>query len=218
MPSPEQESFIYGLVDPFTGLIRYIGKSIRPRERLTNHCNEPPYCHRTKWIQSVIRKGGRPTMTILETVPAGEDWQSVERRWIAYGREQGWSLTNGTDGGDGVTGITGEGKERMLRTWVGRKHRPESLVKIGAASRGRRHTEEYKQFMRETMSVRTFSPEHRARLSAATSRFTPSEADEIKRRIAAGEKIKDIAASCGVHRMTISRINCGHSYSQSPAE
>lgn len=45
--------YIYGLTDPITEEIRYIGKSIRPTERLSNHCNEKSNCHRSNWIQSL---------------------------------------------------------------------------------------------------------------------------------------------------------------------
>lgn len=202
--SPGEWVFIYALADPLDGRIRYIGKSIRPTHRLTNHCNEKPTCHRTKWIHSLLKEGRRPVLGVLERISPGGNWQVAERAWISYARENGWPLVNGTDGGDGVSGLSQESKDRMSRTWLGRKHSPESIAKIGAASRGMTHTEEYKQMMREKMSVRVFTPEHRKRLSMANS-LSPGIVSEIYRRLSENEKVKDIAKAVGISRATVSR-------------
>lgn len=108
--------YIYGLIDPVTEQVRYVGKSQRPRERLANHLNERKPCHRTNWLQSLKRQGLRPKLVILAEVYPIAPWQPAEQAWIQYAREQGWPLTNSTDGGDGVPGLSGESKERMLRT------------------------------------------------------------------------------------------------------
>jgi hypothetical protein len=209
MTSTEKPAYIYALVDPFTREIRYIGKSIRPKERLTNECNERVDTHRSHWIQSLLSKGKRPEQIILEIVPPGRNWQERERYWIAEGKRRGWPLVNGTSGGDGVPDLCPEAKEKMLKTWTGRKHKPETLEKIGAASKGRTHNEEYKEMMRQLMREREFTPQHRKRLSDAVRKFTPELAEQIRQRIANGEKVKDIAAEYGAHRTTISKIKKG---------
>lgn len=207
------EIYIYALTDPDSAEVRYIGKTIRPKERLQNHCNDKTSCHRVHWIQSLIAAGKRPALIILECLSADADWQAAEKRWIADARTKGWRLTNSTDGGDGVVNLSGESKARMLQTWKGRKHRPESLLKIGAASRGRRHTEEYKQMMREKMSVRDFTPDHRERLSKANRKLTDAQALEILAALAGGERQKVLADRYGVDKGTISNIKRGVSYS-----
>ena len=58
------KTYIYGLVDPETTEIRYIGKTIRPKERLQNHMNEVSNCHRSNWLQSLKRKGLKAEMVI----------------------------------------------------------------------------------------------------------------------------------------------------------
>jgi hypothetical protein len=43
-----------------------------------------------------------PEIVILEEVPPGTRWQLREKHWIAYGRDNGWPLTNSTSGGQGL--------------------------------------------------------------------------------------------------------------------
>lgn len=208
-PSDEKPAQIYALIDPFTDEVRYIGKSIRPKERLTNECNEKANTHRGHWIQSIIARGSRPKQVILEVVPDGVSWQERERYWIQEGRRRGWKLVNGTSGGDGVPDLCPEAKEKMLKTWTGRKHRPETLEKIGRASKGRTHNQQYKEYMRRIMSVREFSEQHRARLSEANKKFTDDQVREIRDLLACGAKVKDVAVMYGAHRTTISKIKKG---------
>lgn len=203
-----QVIYIYGLVDPRTDQIRYVGKSIRPLARLQNHCNESGKCHRVNWIKLLKREGLRPTLQILEVVRDG-CWQTVEREWIAHFRSLGIQLVNNTDGGDGVAGLPEETKARMRTVWLGRKHKPESLIKIGTASRGRTHSDSYKQMMRQIMKGRVFTQTHRQRLSIAVSKFTPEEEEAIHTRLKQGERVGAIANEVGVHRTTISKIKNG---------
>jgi hypothetical protein len=206
--------YIYALIDPFTSEVRYIGKSIRPKERLQNHCNERSHCHRTHWLQSLKAKGARPIQQILQTLPDGAEWQPVERRWIAYGRAVKWPLTNSTDGGDGVPNLSGESKARMAATWRGRKHRPESLTKIGAASRGRVMPETAKQVMREKMQGRVIT--WGDKISQQVRKLAPDQVREIRARLRRGDKQYVIAADFGVDKGTISNIKRGLFYTDVP--
>lgn len=208
----EECTYIYALLDPETQEIRYIGKSIRPVERLTNHMNSRERCHRTNWLASLKKKGLRPELVILERIHGEWPWQFSERFWIAYGRKMGWPLTNGTDGGDGVVGISGESLHRMREAWKGRKHKPESLTLIGAASRRRKHSSETKARM---------SLAHRGRnitwgdtISAALRKLSESDVASIQNRLAAGELGIALAREYGVHRTTISKIKKGTYYAK----
>jgi len=204
--------YIYALVDPFTDQIRYIGKSIRPRERLVNHCNDKSKTWRTNWIQSVLARGARPKLCILEELDEGTDWQQSERAWIARGREQGWPLTNCTDGGDGLLNPPEEVREKMRRTWIGRKHRPESLIKIGQASKGRKHTQAHKEKMRILMTGRVFNEDWRFKISKSVSKLTDKQIREIRDLLTDGLSQYTIADMYGVHQGTISNINRGKCY------
>src|SRR5258708_6389227 len=116
-------TFIYGLRDPHTGEIRYVGKANDPQRRLTYHlCDSQlaPKTHRNHWLRSLKSLGLKPSLVILETLAPCDDWKAAEQRWIASFLRDGVKLTNGTAGGDGL-------------------HNPsdEVRVKCGASRRGK---------------------------------------------------------------------------------
>lgn len=205
-----QPIYIYALTDPRTSAVRYIGKSVRPHERLANHCNERADTWRNRWIQKLLREGVKPGLVILEELPSSADWKAAERRWIAAAPEHGWHLTNSTSGGDGVQDLPLEIRERMRLTWLGRKHRPESLKKIGRASVGRTHTEAYRAYMRRIMTGRHVT--WNERLRHANEKFSAEQVLEIRASLARGERQSSIAARFGVDKGTISNIHRGLFY------
>lgn len=204
----EDIAFIYGLADPRTGRIRYIGKSIRPIERLGNHVNEPTsQCHRSHWLAELKALGLSPALVILEAVPSDKSWQQAERVWIASGRSSGWPLVNNTDGGDGVAGLSSESRARIARAWTGRKHRPETIEKLRSARKNFRHTAETRKRMSEARKGRSVT--WGRKIAEAVSKFSPAEVAAIESRLAAGEGVTNLAAEFGVHRTTISKIKKG---------
>lgn len=202
-------NYIYALVDPRTDAVRYIGKSIRPKERLANHLNERSNSWRNHWLRKMRADGVRPVLRILEVVES-DDWQTAERRWIAHGRALGWRLTNCTSGGDGVPDLPPDVRARMAAAWTGRKHHPESLKRIGRASRGRKHSIESRARMRAIMTGRKIT--WVGKVSRGLCRLTAEQFADVHRRLANGEKQYDIARLVGVHKSTISNIHRGKGY------
>jgi hypothetical protein len=99
--------FIYGLVDPRDGMIRYVGKATGGVDglvkRLSRHCTEArcgKTSHRARWVASLLKEGFKPFVVVLEVVPAIADWQLIEREWIAFLRDR-VDLTNTLPGGEG---------------------------------------------------------------------------------------------------------------------
>jgi hypothetical protein len=201
--------YIYGLVDPETTAIRYIGKSINPEQRLRNHINETYPCHRRNWIDSLKKKGLEPDLIYLVKLEGSiaEDWKRWERRWIAIAKRDGWPLVNETSGGDGVPDLSPEASAKRNKTWIGRKHTPESLIKIAAASRGRRQSIEQRQRMSEIMTGRKIL--WADKVAEAIRKLTPEDVEEIKMRLANGEKNCDLSKEYGVHRTTLSKVKMG---------
>lgn len=89
---------IYGLFDPDSGELRYIGKANNAQKRLKTHLTERhlkrPVC---RWINSLVTKGKLPALVVLETVEKSL-WEDTERRLIAEHRKTS-RLLNLADGG-----------------------------------------------------------------------------------------------------------------------
>lgn len=199
--------YIYGLIDPITAEVRYIGKSIRPKERLTNHMNEVSNCHRSHWLQSLKSIGLKPEMVILEELDGASDWQAVERKWIQYGRGAKWPLTNNTDGGDGVCGLPLATRRKMALTWTGRKHKPETLVKLRAARQLRTTSAETRMKMSASQKGRKI--EWKEKIGIANMKITVDDQATILKRLADGDSVVNIAKAYNVHRGTITKVKHG---------
>ena len=97
-------TFIYALIDPRTGRVRYVGKADNPRERLLVHLEPNQLQVKSKknsWLKNLLNAKLKPQMKILEVVDFN-NWQRQEKYWIAYYRQQTSNLTNLADGGVGA--------------------------------------------------------------------------------------------------------------------
>lgn len=92
---------IYGLCDPFSGQLRYIGKTDNVRERLRQHVCDARRGRTTRtaaWIRSLLKMHKWPRAVTIERTTE-DQWQEREKYWIAHFREVGCDLTNTTCGG-----------------------------------------------------------------------------------------------------------------------
>lgn len=160
--------YIYGLVDPVSNKIRYVGKSIDPESRLKQHIKDQSHVYRTCWIHSLLERGLKPTYIILEMVKPGNDWEVRERYWIVKGYEEGWRLTNLTSGGDGLRDPSPETRAKMSKS---QRERPppnkETLAKRSAALKGRTRTEGWKKKISDSLVGHPVSEYTRQMLSMA---------------------------------------------------
>jgi len=155
--------FIYGLIDPRTNEIRYIGYTPDPNKRLKGHLYNCRWekTHKANWIKSLLKLGLKPEMIILQEVPESE-WQIAEQAWIRFGWEEGWRLTNGTMGGDGILGhiFSEESLQKMSDAKKGNKSRAgmsnsdEHKRKIGEAHKGKVVSEETRRKISEACRKR----------------------------------------------------------------
>lgn len=92
---------IYGLYDPDTLELRYIGKANCKDARLKTHISDakrkksPLY----SWVRKLKANGKIPAVKVLSLCEAGS-WQNEERRLIEQHRSTGDRLLNVADGGD----------------------------------------------------------------------------------------------------------------------
>jgi len=98
--------YIYCLKCP-EGNIRYIGKTVNIKRRLSAHINESKKHkgrrHVLNWIYSLLSKGLKPTLEVVEECTKN-NWSEREMHWISYYRERISNLCNICDGGLGGTG------------------------------------------------------------------------------------------------------------------
>lgn len=152
--------FIYSLINPKDGAVRYIGFTSRTLERrLSGHINdaingkERYVCN---WIRSLLRLNLRPVIQAIEVINGQDKWQDREKYWIAFYREKGCSLTNLTDGGDGCHGYSPpESVREKLRIANKGQKRPEAFCKLSSLLKlgnkiwqGKKHSEATKEKMR----------------------------------------------------------------------
>jgi len=92
--------YIYGLVDPRDGKVRYVGKSINPKARLNSHLYYKGDNHpKDEWLNELKDNNLIPEIKIIDECDEC-DWESRERYWIAEYRKKEPRLTNIADGGN----------------------------------------------------------------------------------------------------------------------
>lgn len=72
---------IYGLVDPRTRAIKYVGSAEDPQKRLAAHVRAPSI-RLAPWILELRSLGMTPEIVSLSVVPPGEDWMAEEEKLI----------------------------------------------------------------------------------------------------------------------------------------
>ena len=127
---------VYGLCDPITDELRYIGKSSNGLSRPKRHITliEKPRTHKQRWINGLLRAGVAPEIVVLEVLANASELDEWERWWIAYWRFIGGRLTNATDGGDGWA----VGDRNPMRN-------PEARERHRAAMKGRPFSPQHKR-------------------------------------------------------------------------
>ncbi len=106
---------VYQLVDPQSGAVRYVGKTVsmiekRMREHLSRARSGAHHPRVHPWLRSV---GLEPTVVVLEEVFGTlQDLSDAEVRWIALRRGEGCDLVNHTDGGEGAAGYRHDAETR----------------------------------------------------------------------------------------------------------
>ncbi len=193
----DNKVFIYGLSDPISRDVRYIGKSIDPKKRFQAHLSIGQLNRyrsiKNSWIKSLLAKGFSPDLVILDCVE-GRDANEAEMEYINFFRERA-KLTNGTDGGDGGAVID-----------------PEARARIRAAHLGSKASEATKKQMSESAKRRCEDPKERARLAKISngkppvrvgednnkSKLTESDVREIRRLVDDGVARSRVATKYGI--------------------
>jgi hypothetical protein len=144
---------IYAMVDPRTGLIRYIGKTIHSlRHRRSAHIHDArsgKNGHRCKWIRSLLFSGLRPTIIEIESCSGNGFAEEIFH--IRLAKKDGIKLVNDTDGGEGCLGL---------------RHSAKTKEKLSRIGRGRPHSAEHKKNISEGLVGRMVGDSMRRKISA----------------------------------------------------
>lgn len=87
--------WIYCLVDPRDGTVRYVGGSRCPKDRLRQHRYAPGKTI-VGWVRELALEGKAPSLRVLG---CAVNPREAEAEWIAFFRERG-KLYNVSDGGE----------------------------------------------------------------------------------------------------------------------
>ncbi len=166
--------YIYGLVDPRSNKVRYVGVAASPYHRLYGHLHEhinnPELdTYKVRWIKKLIGLGTPPRMVILETLPR-EGWEVREKWWIAHYRHiHGNALTNSTEGGEG---------------WNGMHHSEDTKKKCSEWQRGRKLTEEHRRNISLGLIGRPVSEQTREkrRVAMTGKKMPPGHGERVRKK------------------------------------
>ena len=146
-----KEHVIYALLDPETKKLRYVGYSSDAEQRYLEHYYKSalkPKTHKNDWLKSMLKQVVKAEMVILERYSTAEELPQAEVKMIAFCRQLGHPLTNGSDGGDGgrrpgfkhseeTKKKISEGHKGEKNHFYGKKHSDETKKIIGIKSKGR---------------------------------------------------------------------------------
>lgn len=178
------EHVVYGLTDPRTGELRYVGFSKTPRNRLHGHKYDAKRgcSHRARWVMALRRLDLAPEMFVIEKHDTRSDAAAAEVDLIAYFRSLGCDLTNATDGGEGAVGYRWSLEERARMSErvrgerhpnYGKKHSEATRRRIGEALRGKTQPAEVNAKRAATMrSKHPRGAEYRRKLSDSQPKKT----------------------------------------------
>lgn len=86
--------FIYVLLCPDTGKVRYVGRTFRPHERILQHKYGYGSAPVDVWKRTLLAAGKRATFKVIEEVNGGRAAKWQEHWWIRYFRRHEQPILN----------------------------------------------------------------------------------------------------------------------------
>ena len=204
---------IYGLIDPNTNELRYIGYSCNVAKRYRAHhyiSNLKSKTYKNNWIKSLIKIGQKPELIILEIYKTPEELPRAEIEMIEYYKFIGCNLTNWHSGGNGWTKgqkHTEETRKKLSEIHTGKKASEATRQKLSALRLGKKglfnHSLESKMMISKANKGRKRSEEcnlrnsltHKGKILSEGARHKMSEAhkgmkhsDKAKKKISKARK------------------------------
>jgi group I intron endonuclease len=145
----------------------YVGSAVDLKRRKTRHFSElRTGKHNNRHLQAAWQKYGEQSFVfvVVEELSPDADLLAAENVWLKAHVGQPYCYNLGVDATAPMLGVGGEASP----TW-GYKHTPESLARIGKASKARVQSDEEKAKRRATMRGKPQPTEVRAKISATLS-------------------------------------------------
>jgi hypothetical protein len=156
------KNVIYGLLEPSTREIRYIGKSVNLDTRVRKHLQPSKLkenTHKNNWLKKLLINDEKPLVVILKECINEEELNNSEIELIKEYKTIGCRLTNSTNGGDGGK-ISDESLQKMKLTkalnpqesyWLNKKFTEEHSKNISNAKKGYKASEKTKKKLSESL-------------------------------------------------------------------
>lgn len=186
---------VYGLIEPHTGNLRYVGKSSSGMKRAKSHqcesAREHSNTHVCRWLRKIYKEfQATPCILVLAECVSNDEALDREQEIIAMFKDAGIELVNITAGGQGMTGwhpteetrmklsrslkgkrkgilFSQEHKDRLRESMIGRTFSDESIQKMVKSRTGKKQTPDHIENNRLANIGRKLTLEHRAKISAA---------------------------------------------------
>ena|ERR1017187_915192 len=163
---------VYGLTDPDSGCIRYVGctkKSVLSRVRQHVWQSAKETNRKAAWIRELAIHNCIPGYVELQGDLAVDEWEAAEKAWVSKLKEGDRGLLNDTDGGRGANGWVPSESYRRNRSLVltGRPRSEESRANQSRATKGKPHSPEHREKLAALLRVRNKSKESREKVSRA---------------------------------------------------
>lgn len=144
----------------------YVGKAndIEERWRACRREKRENNCRKWDLVQAHLKARTKPFIHTLEIVPM-EQCDEREKYWIAFGRAQGWPLTNISRGG-GLGTHREDTLKRMVAKQLGVRPSLETREKLRASHLGCKHTLEHVAKARTAATGKKRPPEFGERIRA----------------------------------------------------
>lgn len=210
---------IYGLHDPESGELRYIGQTIKSiPNRLSAHLSPSSlrrHSYLYRWLGGLVERGLKPTWSQIDVAGDQADLDRLEIEHIAKARLDGVRLVNLSDGGGGRAGYvpSKEEREKIASKQRGVPRQPktsEQKAHMSQVMKGRNtNTPEHIERLRQMKIGVPRSEETKARISEA-KKGTPSHmkgkhhTEETKAKVSASRKGKLMGSTHHQYRHDIS--------------
>ena len=220
----ESPHIIYGLLDPETQQLRYVGYTSNKIKRYSKHHSlkvlANDFSHKANWIKSLIAKGLKAEMMIIEEFATAEELPEAEIKYISNYRNVGYDLTNSTDGGEGQQNPSEETRKKMgsgqrgkPSPMKGKKHTAEAKQKMSESHKGlpsswvgRKHTDEARKKQSESHIGKPSWRKGKTGFISKRRKLTNEQVKQIREEYKPGDNKTKIAEKYNIDRSCISDI------------